>query len=172
MPIDNPHELFDVCDADDNVIDQQPRHVVHARGLMHRAVSILVFNSRGELLLHRRSASKDEYPSRYTASASGHVTAGDTYDATAERELEEELGLRAPIQFLAKFPASPDSANEHTHLYVAHTDDPPVPDPDEIDYVTFRSLAEIAVMIERDPQEFTPPFQLLFAWYCENYSMR
>ena len=103
-----PEELFDIVDEHDRVLGKMPRSEVHRRKLLHRAVSIFVFDSRGRLLLQQRSAAKDEYPLCYTSSASGHVTAGETYDETAPRELAEELGLTSPVERLAKFPAGPD----------------------------------------------------------------
>ena len=81
-----PEEIFDIVDDQDRVIGQMPRSEVHRQKLLHRAVSIFVFDSRGRLLLQQRSATKDEYPLRYTSSASGHVSAGETYDETAPRE--------------------------------------------------------------------------------------
>lgn len=161
-------ELFDVVNAADAVIDTLPRSEVHARRLLHRAVSIFVFNSRGELLVHQRSATKDEYPLKYTSSASGHVTAGETYDETAPRELHEELGLAAPLTFLHKFPAAPETANEHTALYEARTDEPPVPDPGEIRGIAWWPLGDLAARVAFHPDEFTPPFRTLFAWYMAN----
>lgn len=161
-------ELFDVVDAEDRVIEQLPRSVVHARKLLHRAVSIFVFNSRGELLVHQRSATKDEFPLKYTSSASGHVTAGESYDETAPRELHEELGLFVPVQFLAKFAASPETANEHTVLYKAVTDAPPVPDPGEICGVAWWDVKELGERIRERPDDFTPPFRVLFDWYLRN----
>lgn len=165
MPIDNSQELFDVCDVADNVIAQAPRGEVHARGLLHRAVHIFVFNLRGEFLVQRRSATKDEFPLRITSSASGHVAAGEGYDETAVRELEEELGLRGEPEYLAAFPASPDTANEHTRLYRVVTDQPPTPDPNEIASLEFASVESVRQRIAADPDDFTPPFRLLFAWY-------
>ena len=47
-------EIFDVTDEHDNVIGQAPRSEVHARGLLHRAVHIFVFNTAGQLLLQMR----------------------------------------------------------------------------------------------------------------------
>ena len=168
MPIDNAHELFDVCDAADNVIGQAPRGEVHARGLLHRAVHIFVFNSAGEFLVHRRSATKDEFPLRITSSASGHVGAGEGYDETAVRELAEELGLRGQPEYLASFPAATETANEHTRLYRFVTDQTPTPDPDEIASLEFASLESVRQRIATDPNDFTPPFRLLFAWYVEH----
>lgn len=158
-------EIFDVVDSHDRVIGQAPRSEVHRRGLLHRAVHIFVFNSRGQLLLQRRSAAKDQFPLCYTSSASGHVGSGETYDACAPRELEEELGLTSPIEFLAKFPASPETANEHTFLYRTATDDPPTPDAGEIESIQFLDPAEIAAMLAREPEQFAPPFRVLFGWY-------
>lgn len=165
MPATDPHELFDVCDAEDRVVGQASRGEVHARGLLHRAVHIFVFNSCGELLLHRRSSQKDEYPLRITSSASGHLAVGEDYARAALRELEEELGLVEGLEFLAKFPACAETANEHTHLYMARTDAAPAPDPDEIADIEWVLPSEVAQRMEAHREDFTPPFRVLFDWY-------
>jgi isopentenyldiphosphate isomerase len=138
---------------------------VHAKGLLHRAVHIFVFNSRGELLLQKRSGTKDEYPLCWTSSASGHLSAGESYDEAAPRELEEELGLTAPLEFLIKIPAGPETANEHSALYRTVTDDVPVFHPEEIERGEYFRFQEIAESIFARPHEYTPPFRVLFAWY-------
>lgn len=163
-------EIFDVVDAEDRVVGQAPRSEVHARGLLHRAVSVFVFDSRGRLLLQKRSAGKDEFPLCYTASASGHLNAGETYDEAAPRELQEELGLASPLERLSKFPAGPETANEHTVLYRTVTDHPPILDRDEIHSAAFYDPEEVARMLERDPGTFTPPFRTLFLWYRDHWS--
>jgi 16S rRNA (adenine1518-N6/adenine1519-N6)-dimethyltransferase len=159
-------EIFDVVDEHDRVVGQAPRSAVHARRLLHRAVHIFVFNSRGELLLQKRSALKDEYPLCYTSSASGHLSAGESYETAASRELEEELGLAGELEWLAKFPAGPQTSQEHTVLYRTTSDAVPRIDPNEIDAISFHSLAEISEMIVRQPQTFSPCFVTLFEWYC------
>ena len=168
MPLDDPQELFDVCDEADHVIGQETRGNVHAQGLLHRAVHVFVINSSGELLVHRRSSGKDEYPLRYTSSASGHLNAGEDYQAAAVRELEEELGLTSPIHFLASFPAGPETANEHTQLYVVQTDDVPQPDPFEIESLEYVDPPSLAARMNAEPENYTPPFRLLFHWYLAN----
>ncbi len=160
-------EIFDVCDANDNVIGQAARSEVHAQGLLHRAVHMWVFRSDGRLLLHYRSATKDEYPHCYTSSASGHVDAGESYDAAAVREMREELDLEAPLTRLVRLPAGPETANEHTVLYQCETDKPVTPDPGEIERIEWRTLDEIAAIVDATPEMFTPPFRSLFAWYRE-----
>lgn len=162
MPQDNASEIFDVCDEQDRVIGQAPRGEVHARRLLHRAVHIWVFNSRGDLLLHRRSARKDQYPLCFTSSASGHLSTGEDYGEAAVRELQEELGLRGPLEYVAKLPASPETAYEHTMLYRVTSDDPPVPDPDEIESVEYVPPAEVTRRLQENPGEFSPPFAALW----------
>jgi 16S rRNA (adenine1518-N6/adenine1519-N6)-dimethyltransferase len=158
-------ELIDVVDRDDRVIRQERRSVVHAQGLLHRAVHVFVFNSRGQLLVQRRSASKDEFPLTYTSSASGHVGAGETYDDCAPRELKEEIGLDSPLEFLVKFPASPGTANEHTVLFRAVTDAAPTPDEHEVASLTYFDLEELQALLQVNPNAFSPPFGSLLIWY-------
>lgn len=158
-------ELFDVVDADDRVVGVAPRSEVHARNLLHRAVHIFVRNSRGELLIHRRSDTKDQYPDCFTSSASGHLEAGEDYESAAARELREELGLTAPLTFLVKFPGGPDMAYEHSALYEVVTDTPPQFDPEEIASGEFLELPVIAALVSLSPEEFTPCFRTLFQWY-------
>ncbi len=68
-PVSVSHELLDVVDENDNVVTVKTRGEIHARGLMHRAVHILVFNSQGDVFLQKRSMSKDEQPGKWDSSA-------------------------------------------------------------------------------------------------------
>jgi hypothetical protein len=90
MPVSVSHELLDVVDENDNVITVKTRGEIHAQGLMHRAVHILVFNSDGELFLQKRSLSKDEQPGKWDSSAAGHLDSGEDYHDCARREIAEE----------------------------------------------------------------------------------
>lgn len=150
-------EIFDICDAEDRVIGQAPRSDVHARKLLHRAVHIWVFNSSGELLLHLRSASKDEYPLCWTSSASGHLAAGEDYETAAVRELAEELGLSGALQFVGRLSASPQTAYEHTVLYTLTTDTPPQPDPGEIAGIRYLPVVQWEQLLQEHPEQFSPP---------------
>ena len=87
-------EMYDVVDSLDRVIGTATRREIHQKGLLHRSVHILVFNSKGELYLQKRSLNKDENPGYWDTSAAGHVNAGEDYMTSAHRELEEELGIR------------------------------------------------------------------------------
>ncbi|MFQ5734110.1 MAG: NUDIX domain-containing protein [Planctomycetaceae bacterium] len=169
MPAQSPDELFDVVDERDAVVRQATRADVHAQRLLHRAVHIFVFNAGGELLLQKRSALKDEFPLRWTSSASGHLDAGESYDEAARRELGEELGFDAPLEFLAKLPASQETANEFTALYRTHCDAEPRFPPEEIETLEFHTLDAVATLIAERPGDFSPPFCVLFDEYRRNY---
>ena len=159
-------EIFDVCDAEDRVIGQAPRSVVHAQRLLHRAAHIFVFNSRNELLVQVRSASKDEFPLCYTSSASGHLSTGEDYLESAQRELEEEIGIVAPLEFLVKLPASPELAYEHSVLYRTRSDDVPRIDPVEVAELKRFTLPDLMRHLAEQPEKFSPPFRVLLEWYA------
>jgi len=151
-------ECFDVVDTEDQVTGTASRDEVHARGLRHRAVHILLTNTRGELLLQLRSPWKDRHPSTWDSSAAGHVGSGETYAACAEREVREELGVTMPLTEIAAIPAAPDTGMEFIRLYHGNHNGPFPFDPDEMDAVRFFSPAIIQSWIERRPHDFAPGF--------------
>lgn len=161
----NAEELFDVVDEHDRVIGRATRGEVHAKGLLHRAVHVFLFNTAGELLLQMRSAAKDEYPLCWTSSASGHLDAGESYEQAAPREVREELGLELDLEYLLKLPASPATSNEHTVLYRGISDEPPTINTAEIDRVEFHPIDDVQRMIAKSPNDFSPAFRSLFAAY-------
>ena len=107
-------EIFDVVNEQDEVVGQALRREVHARGLWHRAVHVLVFNRKGEIFLQKRSLKKDNHPGVWDSSTSGHVDSGEDYDTAAVRELREEIGLelKGPPQRLFKIFARPETDQE------------------------------------------------------------
>ena len=157
-------EWFDVVDEQDRVLRSAPRSEVHNCQLLHRAAHVWVFNSRRELLIHLRSLQKEEEPGKWTSSAAGHLSAGEPYAEAAVRELEEELGLIAPLIDLHKLPSGPEVGFEHTALFACQTDQTPQPDPEDISACEFVSLAEIERRVVAQPEQFTTPFRLLFQW--------
>jgi 16S rRNA (adenine1518-N6/adenine1519-N6)-dimethyltransferase len=151
-------EMFDMVDEQNRVIDQKPRGVVHREKLRHRAIHIFVFNKRGELFLQRRSRWKDAHPRRWDSSAAGHVNAGDDYDTTAPRELEEELGVRAPLDFTGEIAACRNTGWEFVKIYRATHEGPFRLPPAEIECGAFFSIAQIQRWLDARPKDFATGF--------------
>lgn len=162
---ENMQEILDVVDECDCVIGRAPRDEVHARHLKHRAVHVLVFNPQAELFIQKRTATKDTFPGRYDSSASGHLATGESYEASAVRELQEELGLTIPfdqIQPLVKIAADNSTGWEFTWIYVLRGDYRPQPNPSEIESSEFWPLAHVQALLKADPELFAPSFIRVF----------
>lgn len=88
-------ELVDIVDEYDNVLRTVSRVEMRRDRLRHRAVFILVRNSAGKVLIHRRSEAKDLWPGWWDVAVGGVVASGEAYDEAARRELREEVGIEA-----------------------------------------------------------------------------
>ncbi|MBH5334097.1 NUDIX domain-containing protein [Streptomyces pactum] len=86
-------ELLDIVDEDDRVVGRAPRGEATARRLRHRCAFVLARDGAGRIFVHRRTARKLVFPSRYDMFVGGVVGAGESYDRAALREAEEELGV-------------------------------------------------------------------------------
>ena len=155
----DPGESFAVVDENDRVIGAESRSKVHGNNLRHRAVHLFIFNHGGELLLQKRSRWKDRHPYLWDSSAAGHVSAGEEYDQTAERELREELGITAELTPVAKIPASAKTGEEFIWLYRGEHEGPLHPARAEIAAVEFFPLDLIAEWTEARPGDFAPGFR-------------
>jgi 16S rRNA (adenine1518-N6/adenine1519-N6)-dimethyltransferase len=157
-PPQHDGEQFDVVDENDQVIGTKPRSEVHARNLLHRAVHILVFNQAGELLLQKRSAWKDREPGKWDSSAAGHLEPGESYEAAAARETEEELGIRPTLTPLGKIRACSNTGHEFVEVFTAQSEGPLILPPSEIEDALFLPLEQIGVWLTTRPQDFAPGF--------------
>jgi isopentenyldiphosphate isomerase len=86
-----------VVDADDVVVTTVPRALMRRHRLRHRATFVIVRSRDGQILVHRRSDAKDLWPGRWDLAVGGVVTAGESYDDAARRELAEEVGVTAAV---------------------------------------------------------------------------
>jgi isopentenyl-diphosphate delta-isomerase type 1 len=161
-------DIFDIVNERDEVIGRKPRSEVHARGLLHRAVHVLVFNSQGQVFLQKRSMNKDRQPGVWDSSCSGHVDSGEDYDQTAVRELREEIDLRlnAPPQRLFKINACEETDAEFVWVYRCENDGPFQLHPDEIETGGWFTPEKVTQWIQEKPQEFAPAF--IFIWKLLN----
>lgn len=166
--MDDPSEIFDVVDSEDRVVGQATRGEVHAQGLLHRSVHILVFNSNGDLFLQKRALTKDECPGYWDSSAAGHVNAGEDYRTCAHRELMEELNVSGELVFFMKFPASRETFWEHVESFLCITDQKIAINLQEISEGRFWPVPEVAAACHKRPGQFTPTFRLVFDNYLKS----
>ena len=158
-------EIFDVVSEKNEVIGQATRGEVHAKGLLHRAVHIFVFNKHGELWLQQRSHLKDVHPLVWDSSAAGHLDSGEDYATAAVRELKEELGIEATTECIAHIPATEHTGWEFVELHCSHHNGPMHFAPDEIACGQFFRVEQIADWIAARPQDFAGGFIECFrAW--------
>ncbi len=163
-------EIFDVVDENDEVLRQENRKVVHAENLIHRAVHVLVFNKRKEVLLQKRSMLKDNFPGLWDSSAAGHLNAGEDYDTCAVRELEEELGIKAEVQKISTLPPSENTGWEHIGLYVARHDGALRYPCSEVEHTVSFGMDQLNEWIEAKPEDFAPGFLECWKVFSEKFN--
>ena len=165
-------EIFDIVNERDEVTGQAPRKEVHARGLLHRAVHVLVFNARGEVFLQKRSLKKDTARGKWDSSSSGHVDSGENYDACAVRELREELGLKisAPLQKLFKVEARQETGWEFCWIYRCESEGPFVLHPEEIETGDWFAPDAVTKWVNEKPQDFASAFVLIWKMFLATES--
>ena len=86
-------EIVTIIDLADSVVDARPRKEVKQQGYTYRVTYILVFNSSGDILVQKRTDTKDWCPGRYDLAAGGIIQFDESYEVSAQRELKEELGI-------------------------------------------------------------------------------
>jgi isopentenyl-diphosphate delta-isomerase type 1 len=159
-----PEEYFDIVNEDDEVIGQQPRSIVHEKGLRHRAAHVLVFNTDGKVFLQLRSMSKDNNPGVWDSACSGHVDAGESYADAAARELMEEIGLlpKTPLEPLFKIDACEDTGQEFVWVYQTQSEGPFTLNTDEIDAGRWVSPKDVTKAVAETPEKYSPSFRLIW----------
>ena len=157
-------EWFDVVDEQNRVIGKAPRGEVHRRMLRHRAVHILVFNTRGELFLQQRALWKDDFPGVWDSSSAGHVSAGDGMDETALREVAEELGVELPEtpRRIFDLPATEATGWEFCGVYRAEHEGPFVLQASELRGGGWFTPEAVSEWVARRPQDFASAFRVIW----------
>ncbi len=160
-------EILDIVDGQDCVIGQAPRSSCHGNpSLVHRVAHVLVFNSAGQVLLQKRSCSKDVQPGRWDTSVGGHLDPGEDYRAGALREMSEELGIvNQPLKFLYTYPHRNAFESENVTSFWLCYDGIVEFDRQEIEAVAFYSVEEVAQILGSGL--FTPNFEHEWCLFME-----
>ena len=131
-------EMLIVVNENNEVIDFKTKLECHqGNGILHRAFSIFIFNSSGEVIMQKRSDQKMLWPLYWSNSCCSHPRKGETLEVATHRRLEEELGFDAELSYLytfqyqAKFNEA-GSENELCAVHIGKSDIPVKANPTEI----------------------------------------
>jgi len=153
-------------DEDDNVIGRATRREVRTKHLFHRTSAIIVLNSKGEILVHKRTATKDIFPGYHDMMVGGTVDYGETYDEGARRETQEEIGVKnAELQFLFKHTVI--SERVIFQVYRLIYDGPIDIQKEEIEYARFMTIQELRQLMKKE--KYCPDTMELFDIYLKRY---
>ena len=139
----------------------------HKKGLLHRAISVFTFNSKGEMLLQQRAKGKYHSELLWTNTCCSHPFPKETDVDAANRRLQEEMGLSAELKYSFSFQYKVKfdnglTENELDQVFIGMTNDEPIPNPDEVNAYEYRNIDLIKNQIDSNPEEFTEWFKLLF----------
>ena len=155
-------------DEEDNVIEKVSRKEMRSKNLCHRGTGILTFNSHGDILVHKRNNTKDLFPGYYDMTNGGAVEFGESYEESAKREIEEEIGAKdVKLQFLFKFKYDKGDNNCFISVYKMIYDGKITFQKEEIESGEFMSVEKLKKMINIKP--FSPDSISLFNKYLEEY---
>jgi 8-oxo-dGTP pyrophosphatase MutT (NUDIX family) len=157
-------ELIAWVDEQDNLLGTLVRSDLRQRGLIGRCTFILLFNSAGELCVHRRTLSKAIYPGYWDTAAGGMVAAGETYEQSAARELEEELGVSG-VELIAHdhFYYEDGASRLWCSSFSAVWDGPLCLQPEEVMEARFMPID--AILREADEKPYCPDAQAALQRY-------
>ena len=156
-----------LVDEKDNAIGTGEKITVHKNGQLHRAFSVFIFNSKGELLLQQRALSKYHSPGLWSNTCCGHPKPDEPIDSAARRGLKEEMGIEADLKelfsFIYKVPFPNGlSENEYLHVFAGRFDGSPQPSPQEAANWKWVDTAWLKKDIKENPDNYTYWFRLDF----------
>jgi len=166
-------ELVVLIDENDNELGLMEKQQAHVNGFLHRAFSVFLFNSTGEMLLQKRAAEKYHSPNQWTNAVCSHPKEGETYEEGALRRLKEELGIHASIteKFFFTYKANVGGnlwEHELDHVFTGTYDGPFAPDASEVSDLRYVSMEELEKELSEHPENFTEWFKIILKEYQQH----
>lgn len=163
-------EFVILVDPNDQEIGLMEKQQAHVAGLLHRAFSVFIFNSKGELMIQQRAASKYHSPTLWTNTCCSHPRENESYEAAAHRRLVEEMGFDCDLSFKFQFiyKANLDNGlteHELDHVFVGTYDGEPKLNADEVMAYRWVEMEDLKKDMIKNPQNYTAWFKIIF----ENY---
>lgn len=159
-------ELVIHVDEEDNVLGYIPKLKAHELGLLHRAISVLIFNSKGEWLLQRRAIDKYHSGGLWTNTCCSHPLPEESVEDAANRRLQEEMGMKCRLEKVFSFTYKAHLDNqliEHEidHVFIGTTDDIPKININEASDWCYVDIETLQYDMDKYPENFTKWFKLL-----------
>ena len=154
------HDSLVLVDENDNEIGVLDKTSVHQRGILHRAFSAFIFNTKGELLIQQRADEKYHSAGLWSNTCCSHPYNGEKISDAVNRRLKEEMGLQCTTHFKFCFTYKTDFDNgliehEYDHVYFGESDDLPLPNKEEVKAFKYITLKNLEEEISLHPQKFT-----------------
>ncbi len=155
-----------LVDEQDREIGTMEKMEAHLLGRLHRAFSVLVYNSQGEMLLQKRAATKYHSANLWTNTCCSHPRPGESMLQATARRLIEEMGIFAEPKFDFKFVYRVNLDNElieheMDHVFTAISDNAPRANPAEVQDWKFIAIPELLKDVSDSPGSYTPWFKLI-----------
>jgi len=155
-----------LVDESDNRVGVMSKDEAHRVGALHRAFSVLIFNTAGEMLLQRRALDKYHSGGLWTNACCSHPRVNETNVDAANRRLNEEIGLVTELTRVYEFGYKAVFENglvehEYDHVFHGVTDAVPVANPQEVVEWKYASMSELSNDMARRPEAYTAWFQIL-----------
>lgn len=156
-----------LVDENDLPVGVMEKMQAHYSGSLHRAFSVFIFNSRGEMLLQQRADSKYHSGGLWTNACCSHPTPGEDVAHAATRRLQEELGFSTPLNKLFSFSyyvafSNGLIENEYDHVFTGTYEGTIYPTSAEVKDYCFMSMTRIKESIESYPAKYTEWFKIAF----------
>lgn len=164
-----------LVDVNDNQVGLMPKMEAHIKGELHRAFSVFIFNTRGELLLQERAHDKYHSAGKWTNTCCSHPRDGEATIAAAQRRLMEEMGMECDISFVFSFLYKAEVTegiieNEYDHVFFGMTDELPAVNPAEVAGYKYVEMSSLADELDRYPEKYTAWLKICFSRVMESYS--
>ncbi len=145
---------------DDEITGSAPKLEAHHTGLLHRAFSVVIYNSKGEILLQQRALEKYHSAGLWSNTCCSHPQPGENIQDSAEQRLYEEMSFRAQLKYAGKFQYRVSLENnmvenEIDYVFTGHYDGPVSPDPDEVAQYKWVSPDLLLRELEAAPHLYT-----------------
>ncbi len=153
-------ELILLVDEEDRELGYEEKLKVHEKALLHRAFSIFIFNTKGELLLQKREKSKYHSPGLWTNTCCSHQRKGENLMEAIHRRLKEEMGFDTELKEKFTFIYRAEFHNglteyELDHVFTGAYEGPIKLNPIEVEEYRWISLEELKKELQEIPEAYT-----------------